>query len=125
MDGFDPLTSGAPSRSRVDEDDEAEAEAAAAARPPQPPLVTLSPAARAACAGDKLTPPLLVRRGFLGHGSGCIIPATPTNPACASAAAAAAQVLAFGPVASALLHHMPGAEVRRGHAPQMAARLDA
>jgi len=119
MDGFDPLTSGVPSRSRVDEDDEAEAEAAAAARPPQPPLVTLSPAARAACVGDKLTPPLLVRRACASRAAALCA----THQRCserltllAAAAAAVAlprQVLGFGPVASALLHHLPGAEVRR------------
>ena len=61
MDGFDPLTCGAPSRSRLDEADEAEAEAAAAARPPAPPLVTFTPAARAAFTDGKARPALLVR----------------------------------------------------------------
>ena len=61
MDGFDPLTCSAPSRSRVDEDDEEEAEAAAQAHPPAPPLLTLTPSARAAFADDKARTPLLVR----------------------------------------------------------------
>ena len=81
MDGFDPLTCGSASRSRVDEDDEAAAEAAALSCPPAPPLATFTPAFSATAAADgKTATPLLVRRGARGCGGQTLPQATQRQP---------------------------------------------
>jgi len=89
--GFDPLTAGVPSRSRVTEEDEAEAEAAT---PLRAIILTVrqSPAAHASLSELARQWPRALRATFTD-----------------GKARPQLLVLGLGPLAAGLLHHLPGA----------------